>query len=288
MIFKALGQGFQLLEERKINKKEHLPDKHKTWHNCLWHPSKKMKFAKVMKYWQKDQLTLMEALIQKHSFLQRGYRYAGISAIQQTSPEFDRALMKNLQRAEEVAMIPLFKSNLSLFLGGRETILEGMYSFYAIFPEEEEEEIPDTLPGGFRAEQQVNPENPASPFKTIKRALPSELLCELDKNIILYENVKEFYFEPYRKENENRQFKHTLTIEDVILLSRMEKGNELDSTQLRSRQSSPEERKTGKRLDDHLSRSPLVIRVARSNYALSQEAFDGMYVAVVHKKYLPE
>ena len=242
-----------------------------------------------MKYWQKEQLTLMEALIQKHSLLQRGYKYVGISATRQTSPDFNKDLMKKLQKAEEVAMIPLFKSDFSLFLGGRETILEGRYSFYAIFPEEEEEEIPDTLPGGFRAEQQMDLfENPASPFRTIKRKLPSKLLSELDNNIILYENVKEFYFEPNQKEYEKMKFKHTLTIDDLILLSRMENKKMLDTAQLRNKHSNPEDRKAGKHLEDQLRMSKLVEQVGRTAYTLSPEALDGMYAAVVHKKYLPE
>lgn len=248
-----------------------------------------MKFAKVMKYWQQKP-TLMEALIQKHYLLERGFVEVGISSTRQTAPDFNKELMKKLQGAEEVAKIPFFNAGLSRYLGGQETIVEGKYQFFAIFPEEEEEKIPDTLPGGFRAGAQQYElfENPASPFRTIKRKLPSGLLSELDNNIILYENVEKFYFEPHQKKGEKIKFKHNLTIDDIILLSKMEIGNTLDTVRLRSRHSSSEDRKAGKHLDDHLSKSQLVEQVGRTSYTLSSDALEGMYAAVVHKKYLPD
>ena len=150
--------------------------------------------------------------------------------------------MQNLQKSEEVAMIPLFQQDFSLFLSGRETIRPGMFSFYAVFPEEEEEKIPDTLRGGFRAERQIGGcEHSASPFRTIKRKLPSKLLLELDNNIILYENVKEFYFERDQNADPLWKFKHALTLEDIIILSKMELGNTLDSTKLKNNISSEED-----------------------------------------------
>ena len=247
-----------------------------------------MKYATLMKYWAQKP-TLMEALIQKHYLLSRGFKEVGISSIRQTSPEFNKEVIEKLQGAEEVAKIPVFSSGLSMYLGGQETIIEGKYQFYALFPEEEEEKIPDTLPGGFRAERQFDLfENPASPFRTIKRKLPSYLLHELDDNLILHENVHKFYFEPNQNADEKRKLKHTLTLDDILILSRMEHGNSLDTVQLRNKHSNPEDRKAGKRLDDHLSRSPLVMRVSKSSvYALSPDALDGMYAAEVHKKYLP-
>ena len=172
----------------------------------------KMKFARIMNYWQQNP-SLMDALVQKHYLLRQGYQYVGDSSIKQTSPEFNKELMQNLQKAEEVAMIPLFQQDFSLLLSGRENIMPGMFSFYAIFLEEEEEKIPDTLRGGFRAERQMNWfENPASPFRTIKQKLPSKLLLELDNNIVLYENVQEYYFEPKQNAGQPHKFKHVLSI----------------------------------------------------------------------------
>ncbi len=248
-----------------------------------------MKFARIMNYWQQNP-SLMEALVQKHYLLRQGYLYVGDSSIKQTSPDFNKELMQNLQKAKEVAMIPLFRQDFSLFLSGRETIRPGMFSFYAVFPEEEEEKIPDTLRGGFQAQRQTGwCENSASQFRTIKRKLPSKLLLELDNNIILYENVKEFYFERNQNADPLWNFKHTLILEDIIILSRMENKNTLDSVKLRSNKSSEEDRKAGKRLEGHLNRSPLVARISKGPiYTLSSDALNGMYAAVVHKKYLPE
>lgn len=248
----------------------------------------KMKFAKIMNHWQQSP-DLMEALVQKHYLLRQGYRYVGDSSIKQTSPEFNKELMQNLQKAEEVAMIPLFQQDFSLFLSGRETIRPGMFSFYAVFPEEEEK-IPDTLRGGFRVERQTGGcENSASQLRTIKRKLPSRLLLELDNNIILYENVKEFYFERDQNADPVWKFKHTLTLEDITILSKMENRNTLDSTKLKNNKSSAEDIKAGKRLENSLCRSPLVVRVSKGTvYTLSSDALNGMYAAVVHKKYLPE
>jgi hypothetical protein len=198
--------------------------------------------------------------------------------------------MQNLQKAEEVAMIPLFKQDLSFYLAGKETPRQGMYSFYAVFPEEEEEKIPDTLRGGFRVERQMGLfEDSSSLFRTIKRKLPSELLLELDRLIVLYENVKEFYFEPNKESGQNHNFKHVLTIDDVVILSRMENKNTLDTVKLRNNKSSEEDRKAGKRLEKYLNGSPLVARISNGPiYTLSSSALNGMYAAVVHKKYLPE
>lgn len=242
-----------------------------------------------MNYWQQNP-SLMDALVQKHYLLKQGYQYVGDSSIKQTSPEFNKELMRNLQKAEEVAMIPLFQHDLSLFLGGRENIRQGMFSFYAVFSEEEEEKIPDTLRGGFRVERQNGGcENSASALRTIKRRLPSKLLLELDNNIILYENVKEFYFERDQNADPLWKFKHTLALEDIIILSKMENGNTLDSTKLKNNKSSAEEVRAGKRLENSLCRSPLVVRVSKGMvYTLSSDALNGMYAAVVHKKYLPE
>ena len=238
-----------------------------------------MKRSNLMKYWQQEKPpTLMEALVRKHHLLNRGFQEAGVSSVYQTAPNFNKELMKRLKEAEEVALVPVFELT-SVFLGGQEKIVEGTYRFFAVFPEEEK--IPDTLPGGF----QVNL------FRTIKRKLPSELLYVLsfERLGILYENIESLYFEPNQKENEKHKFKHTLSIEDIILLSRMENNKAVDVDQFRSKHAVSEERNLGKRLDRHLSRSPLVTKVSRSSiYTLSQEALDGMYAAVVHKKHLPE
>jgi len=248
-----------------------------------------MKYTKLMKHWHETP-TLMETLVQKHYLFSRGFLYIGDSSIQQTSSEFDKEVMRKLQGAEEVARLPFFYSGLSGYLSWQEKIIEGKYQFYAIFPEEKEEKSPDTWPGGFQAAAKMNPpENPASPYRTIKRKLPSELLYELsfERLGILYENVHNFYFEHNQKRNETKKFKHTLTIEDLLILSRMENKNILDTAQLRGKQSFPEDRKVGKYLDDHLSRSPLVTRVSRSPiFTLSMDALDGIYAAVVHKNYL--
>lgn len=237
-----------------------------------------MKYANLMKYWQ-DTPTLMEALVRKHYLLGRGFQEVGVSSVHQTAPNFNKALMKKLKEAEEVAMVPVFDSG-SMLLGAQEKIVPDTYRFFAVFPEEEEEKIPDTLPGGFQVE---------SSLKMIKRRLPSELLYELsfERLGILYENVEEYYFEPNQKENEKHKFPHTLTIEDVIILSRMEKEKKLEVAKLKNKHSTAEDRKLGKRLED-IRLSPLLIQVERAVYALSPQAFDGMYVAVVHKNYLPE
>lgn len=264
-----------VLKLRKINKNEELGT------------GKNMKYANLMKYWQ-DAPTLMEALVRKHYLLSRGFLYVGDSSLQQRSSEFNKKVMEKLQRAEAIARIPFFAPS-SGYLGLQEKAVESKYQFFATFPEEEEEKIPDTLPGGFRVERQMDLcENPPSPFKTIKRKLSSELLYELsfERLGVLYENVEKLYFEPNQKENEKHKSPHTLTIDDVILLSRMEKENKLDVAQLRNKHSTAEDRKLGKRLEE-IRLSPLLVQIERAVYALSPQAFDGMYAAVVHKKYLP-
>ncbi|MEK6940003.1 MAG: hypothetical protein AABX31_04715 [Nanoarchaeota archaeon] len=243
-----------------------------------------MKYAALIKYWQ-ERPTLMEALVRKHHLFSKGFVYVGDSALEQTSPHFDKEVIKRLQGAE-VMRIPLFIPS-SGYLGGQEKTVEGKYQFFALFPEEEEK-IPDTLPGGFRVERQQH-ENQVSPLRKIKQKSPSELLHKLsfERLGVLYENVEEFYFEPHQKENEGRQFPHTLTIDDVIILSRMEKEKKLDIARLKNKHSTTEDRRLGKRLED-IKLSPLLMRVERAAYALSPQAFDGMYVAIVHKKHLPE
>lgn len=248
-----------------------------------------MKYATPMKYWLQDKPpTLMEALVRKHYLLSKGFQEVGVSSVHQTSSDFNTNLMKRLPEAEEVAMVPFFELGNSLFLGEAEKIVPGTYRFFAIFPEEEEEKIPDTLPGGFRVDSQ-HYENPASPFRKIKRKSPSELLYELsyEQLGVLYENVERFYFEPHQREEKEHQFPHNLSIDDVIILSRMEKEKKLDLVELKNKHSSAEDRKLGKRLED-IRLSPLLIQIERSVYALSPQALDGMYVAVVHKRYLPK
>lgn len=245
-----------------------------------------------MEYWQ-EKPTLMEALVWKHYLLSRGFMYVGDSSLQQTSADFNKEVIRKLQKAEKVAKIPVFNSGPFGYLGWEEAIVEGRYHFFVRFPEEEEEDIPDTLPGGFRVERQLDLfENPASPSRAIKRRLPSELLYKLsfERLGILHEQVEEWYFEPNKKEGRNQRFKCALTVEDIITMSKMENNTELNAAQLRrSKHSAPEERSAGKRLEDYLRNTPLVTRVSRSPiYTLSLTALDGWYAAVVHKKYLPE
>jgi len=257
-----------------------------------------MKYAKLMKYWQ-EKPTLMGALVRKHYLLSQGFVYVGDSSLQQTSADFNKEVMIKLQKAEEVVSIPVFNSGLSGYLGWQEAVVEGQYKFFARFPEDEEEAVPDTLPGGFRVERQLDLfENPASPYRTIKRRLPSELLYELsfERLCILHEQVERWYFEPDRELNkkehkrahQNKRVKCELTVEDIITLSKMENNQELNAAQLLRKDAAPEDRSAGKRLNDYLCKTPLVVRVYRNPiYTLSVDALNGGYAAVVHKKYLP-
>ncbi|MDP3698041.1 MAG: hypothetical protein Q8R47_00490 [Nanoarchaeota archaeon] len=222
----------------------------------------------------KHQSVSMESLIRKHHLRSRGYAYVGDSAVPKSSPDFDKNLLKRLQEAEKT----------------EEVAIGDKISFYAIFPEEEEK-IPDTLPGGFQAPAKKNPsEKSGSPYRTIKRKLPSELLYELgsERLGISYDRIHKTYFEPNQNAGHNHKYKHILTIDDLVIMSRMEDKNTLDSAKLQGNQSGEEDRKAGRRLENHLRLSPLITRVSRGQvYTLSSEALDGMYAAVVHKRYLP-
>src|SRR3989338_7489153 len=107
----------------------------------------------------KHQSISMESLIRKHHLQSRGYAHVGDSAVPKSSPDFDKNLLKRLQEAEKT-----------------EEVASGdKISFYAIFPEEEK--IPYTLPGGFQAPPKINLnplEKSSSPYRTVKRKLPSE------------------------------------------------------------------------------------------------------------------
>jgi len=221
----------------------------------------------------KHQSVTMESLIRKHYLRSRGYAHVGDSAVPKSSPDFDKNLLKRLQGAEKT----------------EEVVIGDTISFYAIFPEEEK--VPDTLPGGFHAPAKMNPsEKSNSSYRTIKRKLPSELLYELGPGRlgISYDNVHKTYFEPNQNAGHNHKYKHVLTIDDLAIMSRMENNNTLDTVKLQDKQSSEEDRKAGRRLEHTLRLSPLITKVSRGQiYTLSSEALDGMYTAIVHKRYLP-
>ena len=120
--------------------------------------------------------------------------------------------------------------------------------------------------------------------KTIIRRLPSKLLRELDQLNVLYENVQSFHFKSKRQ-----LFPHTLSLDDLLTLSRMENSkNPLDYSKLLNKTVSEEDRKARKSLDHGLRNSPLVQLIGRNLYVLSQEARSGRYAAVVDAQYLPE
>ncbi|HLD40219.1 MAG TPA: hypothetical protein VJB13_03690 [Candidatus Nanoarchaeia archaeon] len=225
----------------------------------------------------------MDALVQKHYLQSRGFVYVGDSAEDPKSPYFDEDLFYKLQDAK-IEKIPAFERTSAqyLYLGSKEKKLEGVFSFYAILPEEEEEKIPDTLREGQRVPAPVQKNSLEA--KTIIRRLPSKLLRELDQLNVLYENVQSFHFKSKRQ-----LFPHTLSLDDLLTLSRMENSkNPLDYSKLLNKTVSEEDRKARKSLDHGLRNSPLVQLIGRNLYVLSQEARSGRYAAVVDAQYLPE
>ncbi|GEM_PF-3633970 len=214
----------------------------------------------------------MESLVRKQYLRSRGYAHVGDSAVPRTSPQFDKHLLRRLQEAEKT----------------EEVVIGEKISFYAIFPEEEK--MPETLREGIRIEIAKIPaisyttdtNNSSSKYKIIAETLPSQLLHELDKFNVLYENVTEFYLEVKTEE-----YKQYLDLEDILTLRRMESGKTLDYSKLSNKTVSEEDRIARKSLDNRLRLSNLVVMNNRNLFTLSSEATKGTYHAVVDKKYLP-
>ena len=237
--------------------------------------------------------TFMEALLLKNSLLSQGYEYVGDSGANEASTDFDQEIIGKLQDASKIAVIPVFDRGL-FHLAEKEGKINGRYSFYAQFPEnklKEEEAIPSTLRGGFAVNSKGKLESLSYSYLKIAKSLPSELLFELSysKLRIPLDKVKQFYFEAQPAPAIGAKTKELLIyleLADLLTLSSMENGNNLDYNQLRSRNATQKEREARKSLEHRLMRSPLLKKVSRTSFTLSAQALQGLYVAEVDKVFL--
>ncbi len=228
----------------------------------------------------------------------QGYKYLGNSAPTADSEDFNAEVIKQIQNAEKVVVSPVIEYN-SLF--STSTIIPGKWAYF-VYPAAEED-LPDTLRGGFRVERVDPSKNPASSMRKITKLLPSELLNELERQNVLIEHVTEFYFEHpggYEalvrcglhqfKNNRNQPLRYHLSADDVTTLSRMENHQVLDLKELHKRTVDEDDRKARRSLENILIKSGLVVPIRKSSarHTLSKAATEGEYTAMVEKRYMPD
>ncbi len=251
----------------------------------------------MITFWENPQDHLQFLVLQKHLESQ-GYKYLGNSAPTADSEDFNAEVIRQVQRAEKVMISPVIEYN-SLFSSS--TIVSGKLAYFA-YPAGQDEDLPDTLRGGFRVEQLADPyENPAGSFAKITRRLPSELLNELERQNVLLEYVKEFYFEHpggYEalvrcgllqfKDRKGQKLHYPLSKDDLLTLYRMENDKVLDLKRL-NKAAPEEDRRAGKSLKDLIVKGLAVpIRKSSSRHTLSKAATEGEYTALVEKRYMPD
>lgn len=254
----------------------------------------------MITFWQNPR-DYLEFLVLQKSLESKGYKYLGNSSPTTDSEYFDAGVITKMQEAEKVMVSPVIEYNI---LFSTSTIIPGKLAYFAYPADNDEEDLPDTLRGGFKVERVDPYEIPAGSFAKITKQLPSELLNELEyKRLnVLLENVKMFYFEhpdgyealarcglPQFKNRGDQKLHYPLSADDIKTLSRMENDRVLDLNKLRRKTAPEENRRAGKSLRDLISKGLAVpIRKSSSRHTLSKAATEGEYTALVEKKYLPD